>query len=176
MVATLPGQAWHPDVTVATVVALEGRLLLVEERIDGQLVLNQPAGHLEPGESLVEAAVRETLEETGWQVRLEAFVGSYQWTAPGGQQYLRFAFAGQALAHDPSRPRMERSLCRVMTTSPALARVPSANTTSRPVRTGHAPSRSPRASSFSPRTVSRPAAKSRLDLPAARSARQAWNA
>ena len=102
MVATLPGQAWHPDVTVATVVALEGRLLLVEERIDGQLVLNQPAGHLEPGESLVEAAVRETLEETGWQVRLEAFVGSYQWTAPGGQQYLRFAFAGQA--HDPSRP------------------------------------------------------------------------
>lgn len=104
MVATLPGQAWHPDVTVATVVALEGRLLLVEERIDGQLVLNQPAGHLEPGESLVEAAVRETLEETGWQVRLEAFVGSYQWTAPGGQQYLRFAFAGQALAHDPSRP------------------------------------------------------------------------
>ena len=70
MVATLPGQAWHPDVTVATVVALQGRLLLVEERIDGQLVLNQPAGHLEPGESLVEAAVRETLEETGWQVRI----------------------------------------------------------------------------------------------------------
>ena len=61
MVATLRGQAWHPDVTVATVVALKGRLLLVEERIDGQLVLNQPAGHLEPGESLVEAAVRNTV-------------------------------------------------------------------------------------------------------------------
>jgi len=95
---------WHPDVTVASVVARDGRLLLVEERIDGRLVLNQPAGHLEPGESLAEAAVRETREETGWDIRLDCFVGAYQWIAPGGQQYLRFAFGGQALAHDPARP------------------------------------------------------------------------
>ncbi|WP_258224098.1 NUDIX domain-containing protein, partial [Stenotrophomonas sp. HMWF003] len=52
---------WTPHVTVATVVVRDGRLLLVEERIDGRDVLNQPAGHLEPGESLAAAAVRETL-------------------------------------------------------------------------------------------------------------------
>ena len=121
MVATLPGQAWHPDVTVATVVALQGRLLLVEERIDGQLVLNQPAGHLEPDESLAEAALRETLEETGWEVALTAFVGAYQWTAPNGQQYLRFAFAGQALSHDPSRP-LDEGIERAVWLAPAELR------------------------------------------------------
>lgn len=94
---------WHPHVTVASVVARAGQLLLVEERIDGQLVLNQPAGHLEAGETLVEAAVREAREETGWDIRLEAFIGVYQWTAPGGQHYLRFAFAGEPVAHDPEQ-------------------------------------------------------------------------
>ena len=89
---------------MASVVAREGRLLLVEERIDGRRVLNQPAGHLDPGESLVEAAVRETLEETGWHVQVESFVGAYQWHAPGGRQFLRFAFGARALEHDPSRP------------------------------------------------------------------------
>ncbi|HET6397362.1 MAG TPA: NUDIX hydrolase [Pseudoxanthomonas sp.] len=108
---------WHPRVTVASVVAREGRLLLVEERIDGARVLNQPAGHLEPGESLAEAAVRETLEETGWRIRLEAFVGAYQWTAPGGDQYLRFAFAGQALSHDPARP-LDAGIERALWLSP----------------------------------------------------------
>ncbi|MCC4588648.1 NUDIX hydrolase [Xanthomonas sp. NCPPB 1067] len=94
---------WHPDVTVATVVAREGRFLQVEERIGGRLLLNQPAGHLEPDESLQEAAVRETLEETGWDVRLTHFIGSYQWLAPTGQCYLRFAFAADALVHHPER-------------------------------------------------------------------------
>ena len=73
------GRFWQPDVTVATVVVRDGRLLMVEENAGGQLVLNQPAGHLEPDESLIEAALRETLEETGWDVRLSAFVGAYQW-------------------------------------------------------------------------------------------------
>src|SRR5690606_40831532 len=57
-------------------------LLCVEERSNGHLVINQPAGHLEPDESLAEAALRETLEETAWDVRLTAFVGAYQWQAP----------------------------------------------------------------------------------------------
>ena len=57
------GRFWQPDVTVATVVVSDGRLLMVEESVGGRLVLNQPAGHLEPDESLVEAALRETLEE-----------------------------------------------------------------------------------------------------------------
>ena len=62
--ALAPGP-WQPDVTVATVVVRDGRLLQVEESIAGALVLNQPAGHLEPDESLLQAALRETLEETG---------------------------------------------------------------------------------------------------------------
>ncbi|MCC8538259.1 NUDIX hydrolase [Xanthomonas axonopodis pv. poinsettiicola] len=96
-------QRWHPDVTVATVVVRDGRLLQVEERIGGRLLLNQPAGHLEPDESLLEAAVRETLEETGWDVRPTHFIGTYQWLAPTGQCYLRFAFVADALTHHPER-------------------------------------------------------------------------
>jgi len=101
------GRFWQPDVTVAAVAVDGGRLLCVEERVGGRLVINQPAGHLEPDESLVDAAVRETLEETGWQVRLNAFVGAYQWKAPmqadgsGGRHYLRFAFAAEPVSHDP---------------------------------------------------------------------------
>ena len=104
------GRFWQPDVTVATVVAAGGRLLLVEETVGGKCVLNQPAGHLEPDESLLEAARRETLEETGWDVRLTAFVGAYQWKAPTGpdgregRHFLRFAFAGEPVGHDPGRP------------------------------------------------------------------------
>ena len=98
------GRFWQPDVTVATVVVAEGRLLCVEERADGRLVINQPAGHLEPDESLAEAALRETREETGWDVRLTAFLGAYQWKAEEtGRHYLRFAFAAEPERHDPSR-------------------------------------------------------------------------
>ena len=108
---------WHPHVTVASVVEREGRLLLVEEAIAGALVLNQPAGHLEPGESLAEAAVRETLEETGWDIRLESFIGCYQWTAPDGGHYLRFAFAGTPLRHHPQRP-LDEGIERAVWLSP----------------------------------------------------------
>lgn len=98
------GRFWQPDVTVATVVVDGGRLLMVEESAGGRLVLNQPAGHLEPDESLIEAAMRETLEETAWDVRLTAFVGAYQWRAPEtGRHYLRFAFAAEPVAHHPER-------------------------------------------------------------------------
>ena len=98
------GRFWQPDVTVATVVVAEGRLLCVEERVGGRLVINQPAGHLEPDESLLEAALRETREETGWDVRLTAFLGAYQWKAPEtGRHYLRFAFAAEPERHDPTR-------------------------------------------------------------------------
>jgi 8-oxo-dGTP pyrophosphatase MutT (NUDIX family) len=73
------GRFWQPDVTVATIVVEGGRLLVVEESVGGRLVLNQPAGHLEPDESLVDAALRETREETGWDVRLTWFVGAFHW-------------------------------------------------------------------------------------------------
>ena len=95
---------YRPDVTVATVVPRDGRLLLVEERVRGEIVINQPAGHLEPGESLAEAAVRETLEETAWEVDLLAFVGAYQWSLPdGGRSFLRFVFAAAPRRHHPDR-------------------------------------------------------------------------
>ena len=62
---------WKPHITVATIVEDNGRFLMVEEPKDGRTVLNQPAGHLDPDETLIEAAVRETLEETGWDVEAD---------------------------------------------------------------------------------------------------------
>jgi 8-oxo-dGTP pyrophosphatase MutT (NUDIX family) len=103
------GQFWQPDVTVACVIVRDGRLLMVEEQVRGRLVLNQPAGHLEPDESLVDAARRETLEETAWHVEPTAFIGAYQWKAPdaaaggSGRHYLRMAFAADALRLEPGR-------------------------------------------------------------------------
>jgi 8-oxo-dGTP pyrophosphatase MutT (NUDIX family) len=98
------GTFWQPDVTVATVVIDDGRLLMVEEQVAGRRVFNQPAGHLEPDESILDAAVRETLEETGWSVELSGFIGAYQWTAPEtGQHYLRMAFTALPVKRDPAR-------------------------------------------------------------------------
>ncbi|MDE1165280.1 MAG: NUDIX hydrolase [Pseudomonas sp.] len=95
---------WQPHITVATVVEHEGRYLLVEEFKNNQAVLNQPAGHLDPNESLTEAAIRETLEETGYDVELTGVVGIYLYTAPSnGVTYQRICFAGKALKHHPER-------------------------------------------------------------------------
>jgi 8-oxo-dGTP pyrophosphatase MutT (NUDIX family) len=92
------------DVTVAAVVEQSGRFLIVEELIAGQRVLNQPAGHLEPGESLVEAVIRETLEETAFALEPEAVTGIYLWQTPDQRRtFLRVAFAGQCRGHDPDR-------------------------------------------------------------------------
>ena len=79
---------WKPDVTVAAVIERDARFLLVEERIRGRLVFNQPAGHVEDGESLLEAVVRETLEETAWELTPGALLGVYQWRSPRGPLHL----------------------------------------------------------------------------------------
>lgn len=95
---------WRPRVTVATVVVDGGRFLFVEEDIRGDRVLNQPAGHLEQHESLLDAARRETLEETGWIVELTDLIGVYQWNTPDGSaEYLRVAFGARPLRHDAER-------------------------------------------------------------------------
>ncbi len=92
--------SWNPEVTVAAVVERDGRFLMVEERIAGKLVLNQPAGHLEDGETLLEAVVREAREETAWLLRPEALVGTYLWRNPSdGRSFLRFAFTGTVADH-----------------------------------------------------------------------------
>ncbi len=91
--------------TVAAVAEREGRFLLVEERTEGRLVLNQPAGHWERGESLIDAVHRETWEETAWRFTAEALVGIYRWIHPHSSiTYLRFAFCGTVFGHDPNTP------------------------------------------------------------------------
>ncbi|MCY1420306.1 Phosphatase NudJ [compost metagenome] len=97
--------SWQPHITVATIVEDQGRFLLVEELAAGQAVFNQPAGHLEANESLIEAALRETLEETGWEVELTGVTGIYLYTAPSnGVTYQRVCFAARPLRHHPERP------------------------------------------------------------------------
>lgn len=96
---------WCPRVTVACVVSDGDRYLMVEEQVNGRLAYNQPAGHLDDGESLLQAAVRETLEETGWTVELQHFIGVHQWQSrEHGHGVVRFSFAARALSHDPQRP------------------------------------------------------------------------
>lgn len=113
------GRFWQPDVTVATVVVRAGRLLLVEETVSGERVLNQPAGHLEPDETLPQAALRETLEETGWEVALTAFIGAYQWTSPrDGRHFLRLAFAADPVRHHPDRA-LDEGIVQALWLSPS---------------------------------------------------------
>lgn len=88
---------WYPHVTVATVVERDGKFLLVEEHSAGRLVYNQPAGHVEQGETLFEAALRETLEESRWQVELKGVVGVTLYTTGSGTTYNRTAFYAEAV-------------------------------------------------------------------------------
>lgn len=95
---------WKPNVTVAAVVERDGRFLVVEEETEDGLRFNQPAGHLDRGESLVNAVAREALEETAHGFRPEFLVGIYQWPRPAGDiTYLRFAFGGSITGFDPER-------------------------------------------------------------------------
>ena len=95
--------AWPLHVTVAAVARRGDSFLLVEERVGGKPLYNQPAGHLEENESLLEAVVRETLEETAHHFTPRHVVGVYQWQQPGARDtYIRVAFAGDAqIADDP---------------------------------------------------------------------------
>ena len=91
---------WQPHITVATIVEHEGKFLFVEEFKANQHVFNQPAGHLEPNETLPQAALRETLEETAWEVELTGVVGIYLYTAPSnGVTYQRICFAARPVRH-----------------------------------------------------------------------------
>ncbi|GAB4508935.1 MAG: NUDIX hydrolase [Sulfuricaulis sp.] len=109
---------WKPNVVVAAIIERDGKFLLVEEKADGQLVLNQPAGHLDEGESLMQAAVRETLEETAWHFTPEALLGVYRWPHPTkGITYLRFAFTGCVTRHEESRT-LDHDIVRTLWLSP----------------------------------------------------------
>jgi len=95
----------HPEITVAAVTEQDGRFLVVEERIDSRRVINQPAGHVEPGETLLEAVVREVREETAWLFTAKELVGVYLWRRPDtGRTTKRFTFAGAVTDHRPEQP------------------------------------------------------------------------
>jgi 8-oxo-dGTP pyrophosphatase MutT (NUDIX family) len=95
---------WKPNVTVAAVVERDGKFLLVEEETDVGLAFNQPAGHLEEGEALVDAVVREALEETAYHFKPTHLVGIYNWKHPDKDiTYLRFAFAGELRGYEAER-------------------------------------------------------------------------
>lgn len=96
---------WNPHVTVAAIAQQGDRFLVVEEKVRGTLVINNPAGHLEETESFVDAVRRETLEETGWEFEPEAVTGVYLWkNLTLGTTFLRVAFCGHCTQHHPNRP------------------------------------------------------------------------
>jgi len=96
---------WKPRVTVAVVAERHKRFLMVEENIRGTVRFNQPAGHLEDDESLIDAAVRECLEETAWQFQPEALVGIYRWrNTAKNDTFLRATFCGTCTDEDKQRP------------------------------------------------------------------------
>jgi len=104
----------RPALTVATIVERDGRFLLIEEETRSGLRLNQPAGHVETGESIVSAAARETLEEAAWRVDPTALVGIYQWQSPdSGTTFVRFTFAATPRRHEPNRP-LDKGILRAL--------------------------------------------------------------
>lgn len=91
-------EIWRPSVTVAAIIERNGKFLFVEELQDGRRVLNQPAGHLDPGETLIAACAREVMEETAHRFEPAGLVGIYRWHyRPADVTFLRFCFSGKIL-------------------------------------------------------------------------------
>jgi 8-oxo-dGTP pyrophosphatase MutT (NUDIX family) len=96
-----------PELTVAAIAERDGQFLVIEEWVKGRLCFNQPAGHLEPGETLPDAVVRETLEESGYRFRPEAIVGSYLWqSSRTGDLIMRVVFCGRC-EDSPARQTLD---------------------------------------------------------------------
>jgi ADP-ribose pyrophosphatase YjhB (NUDIX family) len=109
---------WKPNVTVAAVIEQNGKFLLVEEHTSQGLLFNQPAGHLEPDESLIAAVSREVLEESARDFEAQFLIGVYRWYAPAPDiTYLRFAFGGRVNAHHPER-KLDEGIVQAVWMSP----------------------------------------------------------
>lgn len=91
----------RPHATVATIVECDNQFLMVKEKRDGRIVFNQPAGHIENGESILEAAIRETHEETRWLVEPNHFLGVSSYHAPNGITYIRTTISAKAVRETP---------------------------------------------------------------------------
>jgi 8-oxo-dGTP pyrophosphatase MutT (NUDIX family) len=108
---------WKPSVAVAAVIERDGRFLLVQEQVEGRLVLNQPAGHLDPGESLIAACRREVLEETAHRFAPTGLVGIYRWHYDAKDvTFLRFCFKG-TIEGTEARP-LDKEIVRLEWLSP----------------------------------------------------------
>lgn len=109
---------WKPHVTVAAVIEQDGKFLLVEEHTSQGLLFNQPAGHLEPDESLVAGVAREVLEESARTFEPQYLIGIYRWHSQSSDTtYLRFAFGGRVIAHHPERS-LDEGIVRAIWMSP----------------------------------------------------------
>lgn len=114
--------SWSPHVTVSVLVEKDGRFLMVEERVNGAPVINQPSGHWERGETLFAGAIRETLEETCWDVELTDLLGIYEYEPPElGYTFIRFMFIGRALSERSDR-ELDKAILRSMWLSEAEIR------------------------------------------------------
>lgn len=101
-------------ITVASVVEKDGKFLMVEESVGGKIVINQPAGHVEDGESLIQAAIRETYEETGWRVEPLALLSVYRWRHnDSSETFFRVAFRARPLIFD-SNCRLDAGILRAI--------------------------------------------------------------
>ncbi|NKB38652.1 MAG: NUDIX domain-containing protein [Gammaproteobacteria bacterium] len=110
---------WKANVTVAAVIEKEGKFLMIEEQAsDGISVINQPAGHLEENESLLNAVKREVLEETAWSFEADYVIGIYLYPSPdNGITYLRVCYSGRAIHHFPER-QLDDGIIQAMWLSP----------------------------------------------------------
>jgi len=105
---------WTPHVTVAAVIERGGRFLFIEEEDEGVPVFNQPAGHWEPGETLVEASIREALEESACRFVPRHLVGIYGWKHQAADiTYLRFAYCGDIEGFDEGRT-LDKGILRAL--------------------------------------------------------------
>ena len=96
----MSSDVWKPHATVAAVIERDGKFLIVEEESEGKIVYNQPAGHLDPDESIIDAVIRETREETAWCFHPQAITGIYRWEQKTKKQtFLRVAFCGDCDDH-----------------------------------------------------------------------------
>lgn len=110
---------WAPHVTVAAIVEKSGMFLMVEEMIQGKKVITQPAGHLDEGESVINAVQREVMEETGLEFAATALVGIYKGITPAsGDTWLRFTFTGEILSDAEPSPQ-DRDILRAFWMSEA---------------------------------------------------------
>jgi 8-oxo-dGTP pyrophosphatase MutT (NUDIX family) len=120
MSALIEPAPWKPAATVAAVIEREGRFLMVEEQTRDGLRINQPAGHLDPGESLLEACARETLEETAHPFTPTQLLGVYLWrsgASADAPSYLRFAFTG-ALGDAVAGRALDEGIVRTLWLTP----------------------------------------------------------